>query len=680
MKTIHRFGLAAVVAVLAACSSPQSTRNSTTDTETLQAQAIDGQVLTVAPGGNANLRANPLGADGGIQVPEFPPALGDEGSSNDNLHSFALKGGLGSGNNSFHTRTPAKQVGSLSIPSASAGGGSLPSTPSAAATRPGTLLASLDGINFRQQRLANGGNQFSVEPPDQGLCVGNGYVLESVNTALRIFKTDGTPATGVIDLNTFYGYPAAINRTTGVRGPFLTDPVCIYDQETGRWFHITLTLGTNPATGAFTGKNSLDIAVSLSKDPTGAWVIYRVPSQNDGTDGTPDHGCSAGADSGGNPVGHGPCLADYPQISTDGEGLYITTNEFSFFGPEFKSANIYAISKRDLIAPAALIRVVNFQTVSTPAGVTGYTIQGAHHNGTNFVNRFGGTQYFMSTNTVLSSTDNNLVLWALTNTRSLSSRNPNLKLTNGLVQVNPYGDPSPVRQKAGDFPLGQCINDTTLPTPLGNGCWRFLFTAEPAHNEVLSQVAANDSRMHQVTFEDDLLWGANPTAINVGGSEQAGVAYYLLKPKLTKAGITGEVKRQGYLLTLNNNLIFPEIAVNKQGKGVMAFTLVGADHYPSAGFATISEDGVGPIQVAAEGLGPQDGFSGYKAFGNPPRPRWGDYGGAAVDPATQNIWIASEYIGQTCTLAQYVSSPFGSCGGTRATLGNWGTRISLVQP
>jgi hypothetical protein len=122
--------------------------------------------------------------------------------------------------------------------------------------------------------------------------------------------------------------------------------------------------------------------------------------------------------------------------------------------------------------------------------------------------------------------------------------------------------------------------------------------------------------------------------------------------------------------------------VTDSGRGVMAFTVVGNDHFPSAGYAGIDADnGASVIHIAAEGLGPQDGFSGYKVQGNPPgttRPRWGDYGAAVVDGNT--IWIASEYIGQTCTLAQYRSSPFGSCGGTRTVLANWGTHISNVQP
>src|SRR5215471_13061945 len=90
----------------------------------------------------------------------------------------------------------------------------------------------------------------------------------------------------------------------------------------------------------------------------------------------------------------------------------------------------------------------------------------------------------------------------------------------------------------------------------------------------------------------------------------------------------------------------------------------------------------GDINVLAEGKGPQDGFTEYRIFQNPPestpRPRWGDYG-AAVATDDNTIWVANEYIAQTCTLSQYMTPPFGSCGGTRATLGNWSTRISAID-
>src|SRR4051794_10504351 len=51
---------------------------------------------------------------------------------------------------------------------------------------------SFSGINHHQQRLeVAGGNQWSIEPPDQGLCVGNGYVFEAVNNAVAVYRPNG---------------------------------------------------------------------------------------------------------------------------------------------------------------------------------------------------------------------------------------------------------------------------------------------------------------------------------------------------------------------------------------------------------------------------------------------------------------------------------------------------------
>jgi hypothetical protein len=112
----------------------------------------------------------------------------------------------------------------------------------------------------------------------------------------------------------------------------------------------------------------------------------------------------------------------------------------------------------------------------------------------------------------------------------------------------------------------------------------------------------------------------------------------------------------------------------------MAFTVVGDNHYASAGYASLDASiGAGDVHIAAEGVGLDDGFTSYKAqVGNPPRTRWGDYGAAAVDG--KSIWIASEYIAQSCTLAQWLAAPIGRCGDTRAALGNWSTHISKVTP
>ena len=64
------------------------------------------------------------------------------------------------------------------------------------------------------------------------------------------------------------------------------------------------------------------------------------------------------------------------------------------------------------------------------------------------------------------------------------------------------------------------------------------------------------------------------------------------------------------------------------------FTLAGPNFFPSAAFVRINQDGAkGEVHVAAEGVAPDDGFSGY--FGVPSNiqlaGRWGDYSAAVAD-------------------------------------------------
>jgi len=185
--------------------------------------------------------------------------------------------------------------------------------------------------------------------------------------------------------------------------------------------------------------------------------------------------------------------------------------------------------------------------------------------------------------------------------------------------------------------------------------------------------------MQQTWFVNGQLWGSSGTAVRVNGELKSGVAWFRVDPELTRRGrIDAEVERQGYIALANNNLTMPAITMTPEGEGAIAFTVIGETFYPSAGYVRIDDRGrVGSIRVAAQGLGVTDGFTSYKAFvGDPPRTRWGDYGAAVTDG--DQIWMASEYIAQTCTLSQYLTGAIGSCGGTRTALGNWATRVTRI--
>ena len=163
------------------------------------AQTPDDGTRTIPAGGTTSIRPSALGADG-LQQPELRPPRRRPQAMADNFNRARpefTQGGF--------PRRP------LDVPKVAS---SL-----IAASNP-DVEVSVDGLTHRDQRLANGGNQFSLEPPDQALCVGNGFVVESTNGAIRVrSEATGAALTGVEDLNTFFGYPAAIDRTTGVFGP-----------------------------------------------------------------------------------------------------------------------------------------------------------------------------------------------------------------------------------------------------------------------------------------------------------------------------------------------------------------------------------------------------------------------------------------------------------------------------
>src|SRR3954468_14405554 len=206
----------------------------------------------------------------------------------------------GTGGNEFPAQededSPDAYSGNIVDRSLSAGGaavGVATTTGKRAKSNP-KFVSGFEGLNLFQQRYARGGNQFTVEPPDQGMCAGNGYVVEAVNDVLNVFDSSGhsvlpdntstnivsgfpTDVNHAVDLNSFFGYAPAINRSTGVRGPFVTDPSCLYDAATQRFFLVILTIDPGSTT------NHLDIAVSRTSNPTGAWNIYRTDVTNDGT-------------------------------------------------------------------------------------------------------------------------------------------------------------------------------------------------------------------------------------------------------------------------------------------------------------------------------------------------------------------------------------------------------------
>jgi hypothetical protein len=209
-----------------------------------------------------------------------------------------------------------------------------------------TSNAAFNGMTHADQRNANSGNQFSIEPPSPSIAVANGMVLEGVNNAVRVFSTSGAPLTATVSSNQLFGLAPAIDRTQtpNVYGPYPTDMRVFYDQDMSRWF-VLQRAQDNDTSGNLLSSSHLYMAVSQTMDPTGGYNIYVM----DTTD-LSNTGC--------------PCFDDYLQVGSDHYGFFISADEYSVLGdpnfPNFNGALIFAISKADLAAGVATPKASEF--------------------------------------------------------------------------------------------------------------------------------------------------------------------------------------------------------------------------------------------------------------------------------------------------------------------------------
>ena len=503
----------------------------------------------------------------------------------------------------------------------------MPGAPLAPVVSPTPNFRGFTGLTHLEQRTARNGNQFSTEPPDQGLAVGNGFVLEAINSALNVYDTNGVQLlVRPLALSEFFGLPPGINRTTGFNGVFPGDVSCLFDPETQRWF-VVAWAQLNTATGVPIQQSRLYLAVSETSDPTGDYFVYTL---NTTRAHDPDRG--------------GPRVPDFPHFAVDHYGLYISINEFGI-NPDgspgdFIDAAILAISKQTLITgggggfPPVVRFPLPFSSGFEFTVFPAYTPPGG---GPLLAN--GGTQFFVSSHFV-TTTEHTLAIWALTNTRSLNFPTPDLHLSAVEVNTQPYHLPErPAEQKPGFHPLGASLGHP------------------------VERLDPGDFRVISATYSSDRIWATLASQMLDGGVRRTVAEYFAFNPDINFPFFTATLVTQGIVSKPGANLLYPALVVNAQQQGGIVFTLVGPDDYPSAAFVPVHNTTVGVVQIARAGNEPEDGFTGYPEFDGNGVARWGDYSGAAID-TDGVIWMATEY---TPDIA-------------RTMLANWCTYIIRLQP
>jgi len=470
-----------------------------------------------------------------------------------------------------------------------------------------------DGITALMNGGANSpdaGGVGDVSPPDQGLAVGPspmGTVLvEFVNDTLNIYNTSGQTLLGAVPAYDLFGLAPST---------FLSDPRAYWDPSTGHWFFTMFQVGTPDGSVP-----SLQfIAVSTTTNPFGSYTIFAI--------NTTDASNTAGAC---------PCFGDFDQVGADKSGFFIATNEFSVVNGEFNGAVIYALSKGGLISAANGGKMPTLETFTDPFTSDPYA--GYHLSpstiteGSNLVD----TEYFVESNANLPNnvTTKGLEVFALLHTNRLNRGAPLTMVEKTITSESYTEQPPNAIQKSGPTPLGTSVG--------------FSGTA---------QLETDFNAVQEVTYASGNLYAELTTGFAYGTGENAGAAWFVLRPSISSGKLSATMVKQGYVET-SQNLLYPVIGVNASGVGFISFAVAGPDRYPSAAYATFSAaTGAGSVvHVAANGVAPLDDFTCYPPFSGGTC-RYGDYSMAQY--YNGDIYMANEYVGPEA----------------RDTYSNWGTRV-----
>ena len=546
-----------------------------------------------------------------------------------------------------------------------------------------------------------------IEPADQGLCAGNGYVVEDNNLGeILIFNTRLNRISSVIPLDTLMGLTARGWSSGG-------DIMCQYDYSNGGHFIFTefASASTEASGGPFSGcfagiANTCfeGIAVTKGSNPFGPYNVYFLNANyNPAEPGAPF------------------LLNDFTKIAVTRDAFELFYDEFPQVTPGvggggFNGAQEYAFDKNalELGLPVTLpngkpdplfnVAIENMGLLATPDGTCtsdnkfnrpGITcwfsvIPAMPPDPAQYDNSHGGSGFMLDNLDYYGQGDNRIAVFDWT---GLSALNSFGCVACGLVHfggqlfsgVNPY------------FGEGVGAPQKTGPIPLGDECGAAGLSTETSCPE--GPIATNGDNFTQASQAQGQLWGAlsTETAQSFKGETTPEVhqsaAFYVIGTTSFDRSGTFTLTSQGYVSPAREDLAFPVIAAPDRGPAALFFTLTGnggptsADNggfFPSTAFGRLSA-GASDLQnskvsVVDLGQSPEDGFGEYLGFPGGTSPRWGDYSAGVYDPVSNKIFFSTNYIQfPNCAPPQFTLT-LATCGGTRDALANWGTSVNSVTP
>jgi len=466
------------------------------------------------------------------------------------------------------------------------------------------------GATFGWEGMGNSGTICSYfggggcQPPDHGLASDGTNVVQTVNTALAVYdaKTGALKAGFPKSLQAFFGVPApspAGCDSSHANQPFLSDPRAYYEHVKKRFVVAALQVegafGLSPSC-SFVSRYW--VAVSANNNPTGVWHVYAFNT--------------------GNLIIGGNSAADYTQLGTSEEAIFIGGNQFNNAGNAFGGAWTLAIPKATAEAGGAIGGI---------SGFGGYTAS----DGT--ATRLLDTVQPTLQDASFSGAPGEILVSSF-----------NEGITESKVVVFDFSNPL-AKQSSGQTISGVVVNTLAYvqPTkPIGTDA-----DNPPACHDCLeaidTRISATPVYMHgNVYFTHDSM-------VNNGSFNNVNVLYGVIHPVLSQPSsgctlcstITGatSVVDQGYIVYGGErDTWFGAIQPDREGNLFIGY------EYSAFSAPVTSPSSVYIAKRATASGFPDGGFFLRVAANATTNSRWGDYEAVAFEGwGSNNILFATEY-------------------------------------
>jgi hypothetical protein len=445
------------------------------------------------------------------------------------------------------------------------------------------------------------------QPPDMAIASDGTNVVQVVNTTLGVYDAKTGTAKGAFSLQTFFGVPAPTPSgcdSAHANQPFLSDPRAYYEQVKKRFVVAALQVenafGLSPSC---TFASRYWVAVSATENPLGSWHVYAINTAN--------------------LVGPGNSAADYTQLGTSEEAIFIGGNQFNQAGTAYNGAWTLAIPKS---------KAESGSSIGSVSGFAGYTA----NDGT--ANQLLDTVQPVVQTASASGAPGELLVSSF-----------NTGTTESKVVVFDFSNPLK-KQSSGQTLSGVVVNTLAYAEPPQADNY-------PSCTGCLETI---DNRISGIpVYMNGNIYFSHDSAVNNGSFTNANVLYGVIHPVLSQPSsgctlcstITGgtSVVDQNYIVYAGQtDDWFGIVQPDREGNLFIGYDYGSVTNKTSPSIAYIAK------RATAPGF-PDSGFFLRVAANATTNSRWGDYEAAGFEGWGSNkILIAAQYAGSNGDWATHI--------------------------